>query len=125
MFLVKIIIIISRVYFTIKTYSQNLIVTENLIDGTKAVVDLSMLGTSPFQPKNKPQSFTLKPKKGKIDFCLVIESEGTANTLVNNGFTKRNNCIFILSFNYVAYGCLRTGSCENRTNWLVFQFYNG
>ena len=78
-----------------QTYSQNLVVTEELPDGEKAVVDLSMLGTTPFQPKNKPQSFKLKPKKGKIDFCLVIESVGTANTFVANGFTKRNNCILL------------------------------
>jgi DNA topoisomerase-6 subunit A len=78
-----------------QTYSQNLIVTEELTDGTKAVVDLSSLGTTPFQPKNKPQSFKLKPKKGKIDFCLVVESEGTANSLVANGFTKRHNCILL------------------------------
>ncbi len=76
-----------------QTYSQNLIVTEQLPDGTKATIDLSSLGTSPFQPKNRPQSFKIKPKKGKIDFCLVIESEGTANTLVTNGFTKRHNVI--------------------------------
>ncbi len=78
-----------------QTYSQNLIVTESLPNNEKAIVDLSSLGTSPFQPKNKPQSFRLKPKKGKIDFCLVVESEGTANTLVTNGFTKRHNCILL------------------------------
>jgi DNA topoisomerase-6 subunit A len=33
--------------------------------------------------------------KKKIDFALVVESEGTANTLVANGFTKRNNAIVI------------------------------
>ncbi|MCY4321573.1 MAG: DNA topoisomerase VI [Bdellovibrionaceae bacterium] len=76
-----------------QTYSKNLIVTEYLDDGEKAVVDLSQLGTTPFQPKNKPQQFQLKAKKGKIDYCLVVESEGTANTLVANGMTKRNNCI--------------------------------
>ncbi|MEI7441278.1 MAG: DNA topoisomerase VI, partial [bacterium] len=76
-----------------QTYCQNLIVTENMTDGTKATIDLSSLGTTPFQPKNRPQSFTIKPKKGQIDFCLVVESEGTANTLVTNGFTKRNNAI--------------------------------
>ncbi|AHI06603.1 DNA topoisomerase VI subunit A [Bdellovibrio bacteriovorus W] len=75
-----------------QTYSQQLIVTETLPDGDKAVVDLSSLGTSPFQPKNKPQSLKLKAKK-KIDFCLIVESEGTANTLVTMGFTRRNNCI--------------------------------
>ena len=75
-----------------QTYSKNLIVTETLDDGEKAVVDLSKLGTTPFQPKNKPQQFQLKAK-GKIDFCLVVESEGTANTLVANGMTKRHNCI--------------------------------
>lgn len=77
-----------------QTYSQQLVVTESLPDGTKATVDLSSLGTSPFQPKNKPQSLSLKAKK-KIDFALIVESEGTANTLVTNGFTKRNNCILI------------------------------
>ena len=78
-----------------QTYSKNLVVTEYLQDGEKAVVDLSALGTTPFQPKNKPQQFELKPKKGKIDYCLVVESEGTANTLVTNGMTKRNNCIVV------------------------------
>lgn len=77
-----------------QTYSQQLVVTETMPDGDKAVVDLSSLGTSPFQPKNRPQSLRLKAKK-KIDFCLVVESEGTANTLVANGFTKRHNCILM------------------------------
>lgn len=77
-----------------QTYSQQLVVTETLADGDKAVIDLSTLGTSPFQPKNKPQSLKLKAKK-KIDFCLVVESEGTANTLATMGFTKRNNCILM------------------------------
>jgi DNA topoisomerase-6 subunit A len=75
-----------------QTYSQQLVVTETLPDGSKAQVDLSSLGTSPFQPKNRPQSLKLKAKK-KIDFCLIVESEGTANTLVTNGMTRRNNCI--------------------------------
>ena len=78
-----------------QTYSKHLVVTESLPDGTKAVVDLSTLGTTPFQPKNKPQQFQLKAKKGKIDFCLVIESEGTANTLVANGMHTRHNCIIM------------------------------
>lgn len=77
-----------------QTYSQQLVVTETLADGEKANVDLSTLGTSPFQPKNKPQSLKLKAKK-KIDFCLVVESEGTAGTLQAMGFTKRNNCILM------------------------------
>ena len=77
-----------------QTYSQQLVVTETLPDGDTAVIDLSKLGTSPFQPKNRPQSLKLTAKK-KIDFCLIIESEGTANTLVANGFTKRHNCILI------------------------------
>ncbi|MFZ4404618.1 MAG: DNA topoisomerase VI [Pseudobdellovibrionaceae bacterium] len=77
-----------------QTYSKQLIVTETLPDGEKAVVDLSTLGTTPFQPKNKPQSLKLKAKK-KIDFCLVVESEGTAGTLQSMGFTKRNNCILM------------------------------
>lgn len=78
-----------------QTYSKNLVVTETLPDGSTAVVDLGSLGTTPFQPKNKPQTFKLKPKKGKIDFCLVIESEGTANTLVAGGMHTRHNCIII------------------------------
>ncbi len=77
-----------------QTYSQQLIVTESLTDGTKATIDLSKLGTSPFQPKNRPQNLQLKASK-KIDFCLIVESEGTANTLVANGFTKRHNSILI------------------------------
>jgi DNA topoisomerase-6 subunit A len=77
-----------------QTFSKQLIVIETLPDGTKAEVDLGSLGTTPFQPKNKPQVFKLKAKS-KIDFCLVVESEGTANTLVTNGFTKRNKCIVV------------------------------
>lgn len=77
-----------------QTYSQQLVVTETLPDGGKATIDLSTLGTSPFQPKNRPQSLKLKMKK-KIDFCLIVESEGTANTLVNSGFTKRHAVILL------------------------------
>jgi len=77
-----------------QTYSNQLVVQETLPDGSKATIDLSTLGTSPFMPKNRPQSLKLKAKK-KIDFALVIESEGTANTLHTMGFTKRNNCILI------------------------------
>ena len=77
-----------------QTYSQQLVVTETLPDGEKAVVDLGSLGTTPFQPKNRPQSLKLKTKK-KVDFCLVVESEGTAGTLATMGFTKRNNCILM------------------------------
>jgi DNA topoisomerase-6 subunit A len=77
-----------------QTYSQQLVVTETMTDGDKATIDLSTLGTSPFQPKNRPQSLKLKAKK-KIDYCLVVESEGTANTLVANGFCKRHNAILM------------------------------
>lgn len=77
-----------------QTYSQQLVVTETLPDGGKATIDLSTLGTSPFQPKNRPQSLKLKAKK-KINFCLIVESEGTANTLVNSGFTKRHPVILL------------------------------
>lgn len=77
-----------------QTYSQQLVVEESMPDGTKAVIDLSKLGTAAFQPKNRPQSLKLKLKK-KVDFCLIVESEGTANTLVTNGFTKRHDCILI------------------------------
>jgi rod shape-determining protein MreB len=64
-----------------QTYSQQLIVEETLPNGKIATVDLSTLGTSPFQPKNRPQNLKLRARK-KIDFALIIESEGTANTLV-------------------------------------------
>lgn len=77
-----------------QTYSQQLVVTETMADDEKAVIDLSTLGTAPFQPKNRPQSLKLKTK-GKVDFCLVVESEGTANTLVANGMTKRHKCIVV------------------------------
>ncbi len=77
-----------------QTYSQQLVVTETMPDGDKATVDLSTLGTAPYQPKNRPQSLKLKARK-KIDFCLIVESEGTANTLQAMGFTKRNNCILM------------------------------
>lgn len=77
-----------------QTYSQQLVVTETMPDGTKATIDLSKLGTSPFMPKNRPQSLKLSARK-KIDFGLIVESEGTANTLVANGFTKRHNCILM------------------------------
>ncbi len=77
-----------------QTYSQHLVVVETMTDGTKATIDLSKLGTSPFQPKNRPQNLKLSTKK-KVDFCLIVESEGTANTLVANGFCKRNNAIIM------------------------------
>ncbi len=77
-----------------QTYSNQLVVTETLPDGGKAVVDLGSMGTTPFQPKNRPQSLRLKAKS-KIDFCLVVESEGTANTFVANGFCKRNKAILM------------------------------
>jgi DNA topoisomerase-6 subunit A len=77
-----------------QTYSQQLVVTETLPDGKKAVIDLSTLGTTPFQPQNRPQALALKAKK-KIDFCLVVESQGTAGTLVANGMTARHNCIIM------------------------------
>jgi DNA topoisomerase-6 subunit A len=75
-----------------QTYSRQLVVEETLPDGSTVEIDLSRLGTSPFQPKNRPQNLRLSAKK-KIEFCLVVESEGTANTLVANGFTARNDCI--------------------------------
>lgn len=77
-----------------QTYSQQLIVEESMPNGEKATIDLSKLGTSPFQPKNRPQNLKLKTH-GKIDFGLIVESEGTANTLVNSGFTKRHKCILM------------------------------
>lgn len=77
-----------------QTYSQQLVVTETMPDGEKATIDLSKMGTAAFQPKNRPQSLKLSARK-KIDFCLIVESEGTANTLVANGFTRRHNCILM------------------------------
>ncbi len=77
-----------------QTYSQQLVVTETMPDGDKATIDLSSLGTAPYQPKNRPQALKLRARK-KIDFCLIVESEGTANTLQGMGFTKRNNCILM------------------------------
>lgn len=77
-----------------QSYSQQLIVEETMPNGETAVIDLSKLGTSPFQPKNRPQNLKLKAKS-KINFALIVESEGTANTLVNSGFTKRNPSILI------------------------------
>lgn len=78
-----------------QTYSKNLIVTEELPGQKKAVIDLSTLGTSPFVPKNKPQKLSVKTKKGKLDFILIVESEGTANTLISNGILERHNCAII------------------------------
>lgn len=77
-----------------QTYSKHLIVEETELDGNVATVDLSSLGTAPYQPKNRPQALKLSVKQ-KIDFCIIIESQGTANTLVANGMTKRHNCIVV------------------------------
>lgn len=77
-----------------QTYSKQLVVTETELDGSRATIDLSTLGTAPYQPKNRPQNLILSAKS-PIDFCIIIESQGTANTLVANGFTKRHNCILI------------------------------
>ena len=77
-----------------QTYSKQLVVVETELDGSQSTVDLSTLGTAPYQPKNRPQNLALRAKE-PIDFCLIIESQGTANTLVANGFTKRHKCILI------------------------------
>ena len=77
-----------------QTYSQQLIVTEQMPNGKKATIDLSKLGTSPFVPKNRPQNLQLSLKK-PVEFCLIVESEGTANTLVANGITQRYPCIIV------------------------------
>ncbi len=77
-----------------QTYSKQLVVQETELDGNVATVDLSSLGTAPYQPKNRPQNLALSVKK-KVDFAIIIESQGTANTLVANGMTKRHNCIVI------------------------------
>lgn len=105
-----------------QTYSQHLVVTETMSDGTTATIDLSSLGTSPFQPKNRPQSLKLKAKK-KIDFCLVVESEGTANTLVANGMTRRHKCI-VLGAQGVPSNAVRawTKSIQNQVDVPIFFF---
>lgn len=103
-----------------QTYSKQLVVKEALEDGTVATVDLSSLGTTPFQPKNKPQSFFLLAKK-KIDFCLIVESEGTANTLVSNGFTKRNKCILLGAQGVPSNGV--RGWCQTIQNQLKVPMY--
>jgi DNA topoisomerase-6 subunit A len=77
-----------------QTYSKQLIVNETELDGNVATVDLSTLGTAPYQPRNRPQNLILTAKT-PIDFGIIIESQGTANTLVANGFTKRHNCIVV------------------------------
>lgn len=78
------------------SYSKALIVTETLPDGSKAVIDLSQLGTSPYIPKNRPQDLSLSIKKGqKIDYVLAIESEGSASSLVANKFLERNNAVIV------------------------------
>ena len=103
-----------------QTFSKDLVVTETLEDGSKAVVDLSTLGTTPFQPKNKPQQFKLKAKR-KIEFCLVVESEGTANTLVTNGFTKRYKCIVMGAQGVPSNGV--RGWCRTIQNQLKVPIY--
>jgi len=77
-----------------QTYSKQLVVQETELDGNVSTIDLSTLGTAPYQPKNRPQNLVLSARE-PIDFCLIIESQGTANTLVANGFTKRHRCILI------------------------------
>jgi DNA topoisomerase-6 subunit A len=78
------------------TYSNNLIVEETLSDGKVATIDLSQMGTVPFIPKNRPQDLKLSVKKGrKLDYCLVIESEGTLSTLHANGILQRNDIIIV------------------------------
>jgi DNA topoisomerase-6 subunit A len=78
------------------TYSKALMVTETLPSGKKVTLDLGQMGTAPYIPKNKPQDLELTIKKGhKVDFILAIESEGTANTFVSNGFLDRHDAIII------------------------------
>ena len=103
-----------------QTYSQHLVVTEFLPDGTKAIVDLSTLGTTPFQPKNKPQQFKVQ-KKGNLKFGLIVESEGTANTLVSNGITKRHPCI-VIGAQGVPSNAVR-GWCQTLQNQLKIPLY--
>lgn len=103
-----------------QTYSKQLVITETMPDGETANIDLSSLGTTPFQPKNRPQSFKLKAKK-KIDFCLVIESEGTANTLVANGMHTRHNCI-IMGAQGVPSNAVR-GWCKTIEDQLAVPMY--
>jgi DNA topoisomerase-6 subunit A len=101
-----------------QTYSNQLIVEETMADGSIARIDLSSLGTSPYMPKNKPQALKLKVKK-KVDFALVIESEGTANTLHTMGFTKRNSCI-LLRCSRVFHRMVCEGWCKLIQDELTF-----
>lgn len=105
-----------------QTYSKHLVVTETMPDGEKAVIDLSTMGTAPFQPKNRPQNLKLKTK-GKVDFCLVVESEGTANTLVANGMTKRHKCI-VMGAQGVPSNAVRAWSktIQTQTNVPIYFF---
>ena len=78
------------------TYSKSLLITETLPSGKKVTLDLGMMGTAPYIPKNKPQDLEISIKKGhKIDYILAIESEGTANTFVSNGFLERNDAVIV------------------------------
>jgi DNA topoisomerase-6 subunit A len=79
------------------TYCNGLTVTERLADGTLTPpLDLGAMGSTPYIPKNRPQDLTLNIKKGhKIDYVLAIESEGSASSLVQNGFLKRNNAMIV------------------------------
>lgn len=56
-----------------QTYCQNLIVTEHMPDGTKATIDLSSLGTTPFQPKTvrKVLRSNLKKEKSILSCCGI------------------------------------------------------
>lgn len=103
-----------------QTYSKYLVVTETLPDRSKAVVDLSTLGTTPFQPKNKPQQFKVQ-KKGTLKFGLIVESEGTANTLVSNGMTQRHHCI-VMGAQGVPSNAVR-GWCKTLQDQLKIPLY--
>lgn len=79
------------------TYSNALIVKEKMANGSIATVSLDSLGSTAFIPKNRPQDLELSVQKGKkIDYCLVIESEGTLSTFFANGyFLKNQNAILV------------------------------
>lgn len=78
------------------TYCNGLIVTEKLPNGKLVSMDLGNMGSTPYIPKNRPQDLTLTVKKGhKIDYVLAIESEGSASSLVQNGFLDRNNAMIV------------------------------
>ena len=73
-------------------YSQQLIVTETMTDGEKAVIDLSKLGTSSIsaqKPAAKFETFSSKENRFLPDRRIRRYRK---HAWCANGFTKRHNC---------------------------------